>query len=220
MKKAFTMLELVFVIMIVGILSYFVSSSFQRNPLREAADQVVSHIRYTQHLAMQDDTFASNDSAWYRKRWQVRFSTAGGVQSYAIMSDINSDGNPNASVGGIIEVAKDPLNPIQYLIGTPTTSFFNNTKPEFMNKKLDLTSTYGVTRITVAGGGTGSTANRILFDSMGRPYRGDTNALNGGVIASPSDRIAMTPITVTLIDSNLNTMVITIEPETGYTHIL
>jgi len=219
MKKAFTMLELVFVIVVVGILSYFAASSFQRNPLREAADQVISHIRYTQHLAMIDDTFASNDPAWYRKRWQVRFSTAGGVQSYAIMSDINSDGNPNASVGGIIEVAKDPLNPIQYLIGTPTTSFFNNTKPEFMNKKLDLTNTYGITRITVAGGGTGSTANRILFDSMGRPYRGDTNALNGGVIASPADQIAITPITVTLIDSNLNTMVITIEPETGYTHI-
>ena len=62
MKKAFTMLELVFVIVIVGILSYFVSSSFQRNPLREAADQVVSHIRYTQHLAMIDDKFDPNDA--------------------------------------------------------------------------------------------------------------------------------------------------------------
>ncbi len=219
MKKAFTMIELVFVIVVVGILSYMVASSFTRNPLREAADQLVSHIRYTQHLAMMDDKFDVNDATWYRKRWQIRFSTAGGVESYAIMSDINSDGNPNASVGGIIEVAKDPLNSIQYLIGTPTTSFFNNTKPEFMNKKLDLTSTYGVTRITVVGGGTGSTANRILFDSLGRPYRGDTNALNAGVIASPADRIAITPITVTLTDSNLNTMVITIDPETGYTHI-
>lgn len=220
MKKAFTMIELVFVIVVVGILSYFVSAGFQRNTLREAADQLVTHIRYTQHLAMMDDKFSPNDPTWYQTRWQIRFSTAGGVQSYAIMSDINSDGNPNASVGGIIEVAKDPVNPIQYLIGTPTTSFFNNTKPEFMNQKLDLTSTYGVTIITVAGGGTGSNANRILFDSMGRPYRGDTNAGNAGVIASPVDRVATTAMTITLTDNSSNTIVIRIEPETGYTHIL
>ncbi|WP_041666360.1 pilus assembly FimT family protein [Sulfurospirillum deleyianum] len=219
MKKAFTMLELVFVIVVVGIMAYVAVSSFSRNPLREAADQLVSHIRYTQHLAMMDDKFDLNDATWYRKRWQIRFSTAGGVQSYAIMSDINSDGNPNASVGGIIEVAKDPLNPIQYLIGTPTTSFFNNEKKEFMNQKLDLTTTYGVTQIAVAGGGTGSTADRILFDPLGRPYRGDTNAGNAGVIASSVDRVVTTPITITLRDGTTN-VIIAIEPETGYTHIL
>lgn len=219
MKKAFTMLELVFVIVVVGIMAYVAVSSFSRNPLREAADQLVSHIRYTQHLAMMDDKFDLNDATWYRKRWQIRFSTAGGVQSYAIMSDINSDGNPNASVGGIIEVAKDPLNPIQYLIGTPTTSFFNNEKKEFMNQKLDLTTTYGVTQIAVAGGGTGSTADRILFDPVGRPYRGDTNAGNAGVIASSVDRVVTTPITITLRDGTTN-VIIAIEPETGYTHIL
>lgn len=219
MKKAFTMLELVFVIVVVGIMAYVAVSSFSRNPLREAADQLVSHIRYTQHLAMMDDKFALNDATWYRKRWQIRFSTAGGVESYAIMSDINSDGNPNASVSGIIEVAKDPLNPIQYLIGTPTTSFFNNEKKEFMNQKLDLTASYGVNRIAIAGGGTGSIANRILFDPMGRPYRGDTNAGNAGVIASSVDRVAITPITITLTDGTTN-VIIAIEPETGYTHIL
>ena len=50
MKHAFTMIELVFVIVIAGILSAMIASSFDGNNLRQAADQIVSHIRYTQHL--------------------------------------------------------------------------------------------------------------------------------------------------------------------------
>ena len=57
MKKAFTMLELVLVIVIVGILSFALVNGWERNTLREAADQLVNHIRYTQHLAMQEDKF-------------------------------------------------------------------------------------------------------------------------------------------------------------------
>ena len=66
MKKAFTMVELVFVIILVGILSFFISERLQRNTLQEAADQVISHIRYTQHLAMMDEKFTSTESDWYK----------------------------------------------------------------------------------------------------------------------------------------------------------
>ena len=100
MKKAFTMLELIFVIVIVGILSFIAASSFQRNTLREAADQLVSHIRYTQHLAMMDDKFDPNDNDWYLGRWQIVFannSGSGDRWAYTIFSDWKGghDGNPN-----------------------------------------------------------------------------------------------------------------------------
>ena len=68
LRQAFTMLELVFVIVVVGILSYFVASSFQRNTVVEAADQITSHIRYTQHLAMSDSKFDTTDATCYRER--------------------------------------------------------------------------------------------------------------------------------------------------------
>lgn len=217
---AFTMLELVFVVAVVGIISALALPRFDRDNLQEAADQLASHIRYTQHLAMQDDKFDPNDNSWYLERWQIRFSTAAGTHSYSIMSDITKDGNPNASVGGIIEVAVDPLDQSKFLIGTETTAFFNNTSKEKMNMNLDLGDTYGVS-VVVAGGTTGSNASRIIFDEMGRPYRGSTNAgVPASVISGPADRLATSRITVTLTDSTGNNIQIAIEPETGYTHIL
>ena len=59
-KKAFTMLELVFVIVVSGILAATFIPRFDRDNLQEAADQVISHIRYTQHLAMVDDKFLAD----------------------------------------------------------------------------------------------------------------------------------------------------------------
>lgn len=244
MKKAFTMLELVFVIVIVGILSYFVASSFQRNPLREAADQLVSHIRYTQHLAMIDDKFvpspefskeASNASKlletqnWYKGRWHIFVSTtANGTISYSVMSDSTKssyDGNPSANfTSPYSEVARNPLNLTQYLIGTTYTSF-DNDKDRYINKKLDLKLTYGIEDIAISGGNTGSTATRIIFDNLGRPYRGAITSLTDS-----ANRLAKSTITIKMCTTtcsnpqntanNENEIVIAVEPETGYTHIL
>lgn len=232
MKKAFTMLELVFVIVVVGILSYFVSTGFQRNPLREAADQVVSHIRYTQHLAMMDDKFSATDSNWFLGRWQIRFSTANGYQSYFIMADTilsSYDANPNAPANfSYSEVAKDPLNSNKYLIGT-TYSSFDTGSNEHINSKLNFTSSYGINDISMSGGSTGSTASRIVFDELGRPYRGDTKLSNAGHISSSVDKVNISTVHIKLClasctlpnntANNKGEIVIVIEPETGYTHI-
>ena len=222
MKRAFTMLELVMVIVIVGIISVMIAPDFGNNNLRQAADQLVNHIRYTQHLAMMDNKFSTTDQKWFLGRWQIRFSQANSSESYFIMSDTiksNYDANPNAPVGfAYSEVAQDPLNPDQYLIGTEYSSFDNDSK-EHINSKLDLLSEYGITSITIAGGNTGSTARRIIFDNLGRPYRGDTKATNANVITHLADKVAKARITITLSDGT-NSEIIAVEPETGYTHIL
>ncbi len=224
MKKAFTMLELVFVIVVLGILSYMVASSFQRNPLREAADQVVMHIRYTQHLAMMDDRFDPNESNWYLGRWQIVFANNSGSDNqwaYTIFSDWKGghDGNPNpATSTAKSELAYNPQDGTKYLTGgTSGTNLVHYGDAE-ATKALNLGHAYGITNIIISGGNTGSTASRIIFDEIGRPYRGNTNSGTSTVINSLVDRIATTPITVTLISNDQN-MTIAIEPETGYTHI-
>ena len=67
MLNAFTLIELVFVIVVVGVLAAAIIPRIQTNPVKEAAIQLLSHIRYTQHLAMVDDKYNSNDSAWFKK---------------------------------------------------------------------------------------------------------------------------------------------------------
>jgi len=87
MKKAFTMLELVFVIVVAGIIAAVVIPNTKTNPAQEAAIQLLSHIRYTQHLAMVDDKYDSTNANWFQNRWQIR--VAG--DTYSVVSDNNTN---------------------------------------------------------------------------------------------------------------------------------
>ena len=86
MKKAFTMLELIMVIVIIGILAAVIMPRTASNDTAEAAVKLISDIRYTQHLAMVDDKFGATDANWYKKIWQIRFSG----NTYSIVSDNNA----------------------------------------------------------------------------------------------------------------------------------
>jgi len=197
-RKAFTTLELVFVIMILGILSYFVSSSFQRNTIIEAADQIVSHIRYTQHLAMMDNVFDPTDATYYRERWHIHFNTDSsnnGNRVYWIISDKNH----NMLLSDVAEYAKDPLNPNVVLSGD--SSLGNN-----RNQNLDLTKKYGITGIT----NNCSAAGRIFFDDIGRPY-GDATF----PATAPHQNLITAICTIVITDGTQN-RTIELSPETGY----
>lgn len=72
-RKAFTMLELVIVIVVIGILAMAAIPRVKDDQLAELVDQTVSLIRYTQHLAMQNNPFDPQDPAWFKKRWTIQF---------------------------------------------------------------------------------------------------------------------------------------------------
>jgi len=88
MKKAFTLLEFVFVIVIIGILAAAIIPNIKTNPVQEAKIQLVSHIRYAQHLGMMDDKFDASTSGatWYKNLWQIAFSG----NTYSIVSNNNT----------------------------------------------------------------------------------------------------------------------------------
>jgi prepilin-type N-terminal cleavage/methylation domain-containing protein len=92
MKKAFTMLELVFVIIVVGILSTILIPHTKINPVQECAVDLLSQIRYTQHLATIDDKY-NNSITWFKNRWQIRFDG----NKYTIVSDNNTKVAQNPS---------------------------------------------------------------------------------------------------------------------------
>ncbi|WP_434637820.1 type II secretion system GspH family protein [Sulfurimonas sp. NW7] len=85
MKKAFTLLELVFVIVVIGILAAVILPRVKTNPVAEAAVHLLSQIRYTQHLAIIDDKFTQNNT-WYKDRWQIVLNG----NRFSIVSDNNT----------------------------------------------------------------------------------------------------------------------------------
>jgi len=224
------MMELIFVIIVIGILSAVFIPRFGQNNLSQAANQLISHIRYTQHLALMDDKYDPDVQYWYKQRWQISFSTANSTLSYMIFSDSPSlltgayDGNPGANVTYTdVEVATNPLNKTNYLIGTSYASFANSDTSR-LTSNLDLQKKYGIVDLKVTGGNS-STAKNISFDHLGRPYLGVIENF-----ISPQDHLATGQIyiklcTTTCTGSNSTAnsnseAVIVIEPETGYVHLL
>jgi type II secretory pathway pseudopilin PulG len=203
------MLELIFVIVVIGILAVLAMPSFNANPLKDAAEQVAEHIRYTQHLAMVDDKYDPTDPLWYRENWQIEFTSTASNVFYTIYSDADHLGSPDNS-----EIAIDPLYRDRL-----TVDLLNNT-----STRTDLKHKYGIASVTFStscsgndgGTPTGGTGKELSFDTMGRPYFYITAA------NPPSSNIykylLKSDCTITLSDGS-NNAVITVRPETGYVSV-
>ena len=204
-----SLVELVLVVIIIGILSAVLAPNFKRESTHQAANQILAHIRYTQHLALIDNKFSNTDQNWYKKRWQIQFSnnSTGTVQSswkYVIYSDLSLSGNANSKT----EVARNPANPNEYLIGWETSGI-NPTK------KLDIGNTFGIVDVNLTGGCL--TAQRLSFDNLGRPFVGDPSTQTS---AYQNGRYMTTQCRIQLSGNDDKTITIAVEPETGYAHIL
>jgi len=212
MKKAFTLIEIIFVLVIIGILAVVIIPRTQRDTLQEVAIQVVSDIRYTQHLAMIDDKYDSTDSNWYRNKWQLIFAKSdnssgkdtAGKWAYTIFSDYlsTSQGNPD-----INEMAVNPLDKNKLLSGGYSGGL--DWEDERASKKLNIGYSYGITNMKSSGCG----GKRISFDNLGRPFKGDDSSWN----ASTEGLLKSQCIFTFYIEED--SIKVYIEPETGYVHL-
>ncbi len=216
MKKAFTMLELIFVIVVMGIIIAVVTPNTRNNPLQEAAVQLAAHIRYTQHLAMMDDRYNAADNIWYKERWQLAFYSnvyTDGAEAYTIFSDTAGSSSGNAQES---EIARNPENSAQIMTGGyGSAAAINYTNPKFIGmKKLNIGKTYGVVSVDLTGGCSNA---RLSFDHLGRPLQGDHKTMTGPYSAS-KQRLISQDCMITLSDA-IDSIVLHIEPETGYVSV-
>ncbi|WP_415397690.1 Tfp pilus assembly protein FimT/FimU [Sulfurimonas sp. CS5] len=219
------MLELVFVLVIIGILAAVMLPQMQSTKLREAAIQVVSHIRYTQHLAMVDDKFDKNNT-WYKNRWQLKFSNTNGTDNkwaYAIFNDYtNQDGNPNEN-----EIAINPLDKGKRLTGGYSGLIeYGDAKA---SEKLNLGHSYSVNDIdfTNCGIANDDGKKRVFFDHLGRPLTDNPEQLvnpyshaGKNLLLTTQCQIELCEVSDCLLAVQDEKITIQIEPETGYVHII
>lgn len=192
-KTAFTMIELIFVIVVIGILAAMIIPRLDRDNRFEAATQVLNHIKYTQHLAMTEDVFNDQDPNWYLERWEIQFYGCGG---YVVYRDDNQGGGPDRN-----ESAVDPQTRKRLF----TTNVCAESVLDF--DKISLMNHYDVNNI---GTNAGCGGLDISFDNLGRPYR--SNNIND--VVKQNCEITLT------FNTPGATEVVRIHPETGYACIL
>jgi type II secretory pathway pseudopilin PulG len=226
-KKAFTIIELIFIIILIGIMSAVATSYFRDDKLALATYQVLEHIRYTQHLAISEHKFDPKDAEYekisgittnsgYRNLswWQIRFGQANdGRVFYSIYTDRDRRGN--IDLIHHIEPAIDPLTQ-KYIMYDPNLA---GTGGERQNEDMLLSSKYDIVSISINGEcapfSTYPTKAELYFDEKGRVYRGaipmPITALYRYVVTSNCD--------LTLTHRDGRAAVIRVYPETGYAEI-
>ena len=217
LNRAFTLIEIIFVVVIIGILSAVIAPKVKRATIQEAADQIASHIRYTQQLALNDNKFNPTDSTWYKKRWQIVFSksnNSGNFWAYTIFSDQNSDGKPNKTLDII---AKNPLDPKKIMSGGYSGTI-NYTLSD-ASKSLTIGKKYDITNITFSNSCSINSSKRLYFDYLGRPMYGAPHSLTKKYFAGSSNRLVMQDCIITITNSAGKSKNIVITPETGYVYI-
>jgi len=200
MKRGFSLLELIFIILVVGIIA---SQSIQKNNLSKltlAKNQIILHLKYTRYIAMLDNKYDYEDILWHKKRWSLKFEHCdkdiGGL-FYSVYSDANGGGGVNKE-----EVLKDPLTN-NYIFATSCKKDSLYDKSKFVL----LTKEYEIENIDVSCNET-ATIGQISFGYDGKVY-----AKNG---KNEEEYEIKEPCKIKLYDKHNQSEEIIIYPNSGY----
>ncbi len=188
LKKAFSILEVLLVIGILGALLALGYAWFPDSKLSLAQNQIIAHLNYTRFLSLssvkqitqsafcQSDNCVAERERWTESFWRLQFSKLQDIgYAYYIYSDSarsastkHFDDRPRDAQ----EIARDPLDG-KYL------NSYNYDNSKFANAlragDLAITKRYGIVSVSMSGGCGESEGGRILFNELGflrckRPY--------------------------------------------------
>ena len=203
-KKSFSLIELIFIITIISIISMQFFPKNIKSNLNLAAEKIIIHLKNTRYQAMIDNKFNHLDELWFRERWTLKFqncsSKVGGLY-YAVYSDKNHGGQINKS-----ETVKDPL--------TQKWLYSNNDCDASSDESKDilLTKEYAVTKVEMSCNAT-STIGQISFGYDGKVY-----TKLGNKPEDTYNNVLKEKCYITLYDKSNENVTIVVEPNTGYAY--
>ena len=216
------MIELVFVIIVLGIIASLAMDRMDRDIKQEAAQTILSHIRLAQQMALRDNKHRSdNNEKWQKAYWRFEYIACTGSSNTAWTYRVGS----SIDLGLNIDKDEAAVNPMdgKYLY---TNGDCKNLASDESPTVL-LTKKFGIHNIEMVGceiaPGSTTTAKHIAFDYLGRPHRGvgGYNSVSQQFIKKlRSDcRFTFTLSTDQDNDGLDDTFSIIIEKETGHAYI-
>ena len=212
------MIELIFVIIVIGILTSLALPRLNRDGRQEAADNILSAIRYAQHMALTDDVTDPKSPLWQRRFWRFGVRTclaADGDVFYYVGADKNDGGNIN-NVEAAIDAASGKR--MLGLAGTSCADGVNNdAAPDiFLSHKYGIKDT---NMFATCGAADADAARYIGFDHLGRPHTGFSGSLTPDYNTLMSADCNLT-FRSKPDDATIAPLIITIQSETGYAFIV
>lgn len=200
MKKAFSLLELVLVVVLIGLLYTLFIPKKQENRLNELTNRVSLYLSYIRYKALIDDKY-SNTDLWHKQRWTMKFfrcRNEGGIY-FSIYSENNDTGQVNQS-----ESLKDPLTN-KYIYSSNYCEENNeNSKYVLLSKNFDID------KVDISCNDTDS-LGQISFGSNGRVYSKLSNFSN-----EASSYEITTPCYIRFTSKKQETSEIKIYPKTAF----
>lgn len=161
MKKSFSLLEIVLVILIITLLASIITFKLKENNLTEVTNRLVIYLKQTRYLALIDSKKDINEPLWHKKRWTIKFlrcrEDIGGIY-YVIYSDTNMTGHPSLD-----ESLIDPLSN-KRVYSTNQCEISSNT-----SKYVLLTKEFGIQNVEISCNDTTS-LGQISFGDDGNVY--------------------------------------------------
>ena len=209
-KKSFTLLELIFLVVIIATVSAIIIPKKQHSSLQLAAQQIIMYLKYTRYLALVDNKYIhQNDTSknknekdqWYKSRWTLKFQNCTNNNGlYFVVYSDDIDYEEETAHFKKSECAKDLITS-RWLYSDANCVASNDE-----SKYVLLTKQYGVTQVTISCNQT-STIGKISFDENGQAH---------SLIDTLDDDILNEVCYIKLFDATQKFVKIAITSHTGY----
>jgi len=221
-KRAFTMVELIIVIITLAILAAYSIPRIKRDTRSEAINHILMMMRYTQNLALHDDMHLKDNTNWQRRFWRFEIDYCAGKGNglyYNIVTDNNMRGKANKEETAIdpsngkytywIHTKKCPKNSTDALMNQVSPNIFLTQKYGINSVKFESCTIYKRTRTSYEG-------QHLGFDNYGRAYKSYTASSipnNWGVA------ITDCKIKFSFIDNSIDPFTVVVSKESGFIYL-
>ena len=138
MKKSFSILELILVLLLLSIITTAFIPNMNQSKIDEVTSKLVIYLKQTRYLSLIDNKYNEEDSLWFKKRWTLKFfrcrKDIGGFY-YSIYSDTNNSGHVS-----IDDTLKDPLTNKHIYSSNYCKEKIENSKYVLLTKNYNITN--------------------------------------------------------------------------------